>query len=229
MPKVSVLIPCYKRHEYTKKCLDKLRENTKLEDVEFFLVDDGSDDEKKTSDLLRIFAARVPNTHVIVNDENMGLRDVIIDFFERAEGEYLCKIDNDCLVPKGWLKGLLKVHEETDVEILSPNVEPSNAGLRNGVLEGGYLRVDSPGKMGGLWIMRRDLIENCYFEKTGNGGIGLAHAIIELIYTQTDCNAGWTDKVTLQDIGHWSGIHPDHIKSEDHYIYSAEVGRGVAW
>lgn len=228
MRSVALLIPCYKRPEYTKKCLDTLHENTNYEKVHFYVTDDGSDDE--TPEIIHEFSEkRKGQVSSSINLQNEGLRDVIIEFFRDSSEEYLCKIDNDCLVPRNWLTDLVEVYENTNVDVLSPNVLPSNAGLRNGKLEDGYLKVDSPQKMGGLWLMRREVLEGVFFERTGLGGIGLAHALVELIYKQKNINAGWTEKVTLQDIGHWSGTHPEHIKSEEHKEYSMEVGRGIAW
>ena len=45
MKSIDVLVPCYKRPEYTKMCLEALEKNTKYHNVTFYLVDDGSQDD----------------------------------------------------------------------------------------------------------------------------------------------------------------------------------------
>lgn len=221
LPKIAVLVPCYKRKEYTKKCLESL-EKTNYDNCRFFLVDAGSQD--GTNELLKDFKH---NRNITVYKRPIGLRDIIIEFFSRTDNyEYIAKMDNDCTVEPDWLLELLKVYENTEVDMLSPNVFPSNAAERIGRPAEGFLRADT---VGGLWFMRRSLIEGMDFEKTGMVGVYGAHALVEQIQIDTDAVVGWTTDVTVNDLGHWSGLHPEHIKSDEHAEYSEEVGRKIAW
>ena len=77
--------------------------------------------------------------------------------------------------------------------------------------------------------MKTDILKGLFFEKTGTRGIRGAFNIINQICADKDPVVGWTDKVVFEDIGHLSGTHPLHIKSEDHRVYSAEVGRPISW
>ena len=138
-------------------------------------------------------------------------------------------MDNDCLVPKNWLNDILDVFEKTDVDILSPNVMPSNAAFT-------YGKDDKEGKgyrpaeiVGGLWCMKASLIKNIYFERHELNGLIGASTILQQIVTEKEPKVGWIANVTVEDMGHWSGCHKDHIKSKEHYDYSKEVGRSVAW
>ena len=77
--------------------------------------------------------------------------------------------------------------------------------------------------------MKKSMIDDIYFEKIGSRGIRAAFHIINQIVMDKDPKIGWTDKVTYEDIGYWAGTHRYHIKSKEHYSYSSEIGRRIAW
>ena len=217
---IDVLVPCYKRPEYTKQCLEYLERNTKYPNVTFFLVDDGSQDAT-----LKYFEKFNLPKRIFSHKHNTGLRDVIIDFLNASKADYICKIDNDVLVPKEWLTKLVHVYESTNVDVLSPNVMPSDAASK-GLDVGGYFETRT---IGGLWFMDKSLLDDMFFEKLTYGGIKCAHMLIDQIQTDLELNVGWTKDVTVDDIGHWSGKHNKHIKSQEHLDYTMEIGREVAW
>lgn len=162
-----------------------------------------------------------------------GLRSAILDFFEYAikrNYTHIAKVDNDCLVPHNWLKDMMDVFNNTDIDILSPNVKPSNAAYKHGEDTEEFLGYRKAQTVGGLWMMRTELIRDMQFEKHKNlrGLIG-AIPLLRQIVNENDPKIGWTTKVTFEDLGHWSGKHPEHIKSNEHKEYSQEVGRQVAW
>jgi len=213
MDKVAVLLSCYKRSDYTKMCLEALEKNTTYENVMFFLVDDGSQD--KTFRHLQNF--KLPK-RIFLHQVNRGLRENIIDFFEMTkEYDFICKVDNDQLVPRYWLEDLLRVYKTEGLDVLSPNVLPSNAA------------ETAQHTIGGLWFMRRNLIDGMYFERIECGGILGAHHIVQQIMTEKNPKFAWTEEVVFQDVGHWSGRHEKHIKSDEHREYSNLIGREIAW
>lgn len=232
--KVAVLVPCYKRPEYTQKCLDAIVENTQNTfpyEVRFHLVDDGSQDGTN----------KILTTHPIHNDicarvyshpDNWGLRRTIIEFFKEIENQgfdFISKVDNDCTVPKNWLTDILSAFERhSELAIASPNVWPSNAAFKYG--------RSTPGKsyrvadiVGGVWTMRAELIDGIMFEDYPADGITGAISVLRQIRIENRPVIGWLPDVIFQDIGHWSGQHPEHIKTPEHFYYSHEVGRPVAW
>ena len=158
-----------------------------------------------------------------------SLRDVILDFFEQTkEYDFIFKIDNDCVVPSGYINSMINIFKESDVDILSPNVYPSDAAFRYGKYEYGrkYLLANT---VGGLWSMRTSLIKDLIFDRYDVKGITGAISILKQIQAETECIVGWAGDIIVQDIGHWSGEHPEHIKSAEHYDYSQEIGRDIAW
>lgn len=204
--KIAVFMSWYKRPEYTERCIKALNEAQEYSNTDFYIVEDDN-----------------PNT---------GLRNRIIDFFESIKGkgyDIIAKVDNDCLMPKNWLNDILDVFEKSDADILSPNVFPSNAAFN-------YGRDDKEGKgyrpaeiVGGLWCFRYSLIKDMYFERHDLNGLMGAVPLLRQIVMENDAKVGWVPNVVVEDVGHWSGTHELHVKSKEHYDYSKEVGRSIAW
>lgn len=204
--KIAVFLSHYKRPEYTKKCIDAINEAQEYPNVDFYVVEDDN-----------------PNT---------GLRNRIIDFFDsikNMEYDFIAKMDNDCLVPKNWINDMLAVFEKSDADILSPNVMPSNAAFTYGKADNQQKGYRPSEIVGGLWFMKYSIIKDIYFERHELNGLTGAVPLLRQIVTEKEPKIGWVPEVVVQDIGHWSGIHPEHIKSKEHEIYSKEVGRAVAW
>jgi len=220
-------VPCYKRPEYTKRCIEAIEKAQKYKDTIFYLVDDGSSD--GTIDTLLNCDL---NKYVVQNPYSMGLRRVIIDFMDwvkKSDYNLIGKIDNDCIVPKGFLSKILQLFVDSPADILSPNVFPSDAAFKYGspdVANFGY----RPAKVvGGLWFMRKEIIKGIDFERHDILGIKGAFNIIKQIILDRDPIVGWIPDLTFQDLGHWSGKHPEHIKTGEHELYYQEVGRKIAW
>lgn len=195
------------------------------------MVDDGSGD--KTLDILQSSKFHEDmGSPVTCIEKNSGLRNVLIDFIEWARTnkyDMIGVIGNDCLVPKNWLNDLLAIFEKTDVEILSPNVFPSNPAFRHGQEDLAGLGYRPSMIVGGLWFMPTELVKDIEFERYAVRGITGAFNILQKILIEKNPRVGWAPDIVVQDMGHWSGRHPLHIKSPEHEQYYAEVGRGVAW
>lgn len=261
-PRVAILIPAYKRTEYTKKCIQAIiAAQEAYPNTVFFLCDDCTNpvpDDYGIKDIHDL-SKTLPGHHAFGKlfchfnnlgwkneigkvdlmhnlHQNLGLRNTIIKFFDRVKKtekyygkfEFIGKMDNDCCVPKNWLNDIIKVFQETDVDILSPNVFPSNAAFKYGKEVKGlpYMPAEI---VGGLWFMKASLIEDIYFEKHETNGLIGAIPILRQIVDQKEPKIGWVPNVVVQDIGHWGGEHPEHIKSREHEEYSLEVGRNIAW
>lgn len=204
-PKVVIFLSHYQRPEYTERCMNAMQDAQEYPNTDFYFIED--------------------------DNPNMGLRNRIIQFFNEIKDkkyDIIAKMDNDCIVPKNWLNDLLKVFQETDIDILSPNVMPSNAAFTYGKKVDGLPYMPSE-IVGGLWVMKASLIKDMYFEEHPTQGLTGAISILKQICTENEVKVGWLPDVVVQDVGHWSGSHKDHIKSIEHEIYSKEVGRDIAW
>lgn len=195
------MMPCYKRPEYTKRAKETIFSNTS---VEFELFEHPGDN---------------------------GLRNAVIDFYEyvqKKDYDIIGKIDNDCIVPKNWLEDLLYIFEFSDVEILSPDVFPSHAAHIYGKKVRDCIYMPSA-IVGGLWFMKTTLIKDMEFERYDLRGLTGAIPLLKQIIYEKKPIIGWAPQIIVQDLGHWSGEHPECIKTKDHEDYYKEVGREVSW
>lgn len=258
MKTALIFVPCYKRPEYTKKCLDAILTAQDYCEVSehrkrhypnnvirfsFYLIDDGSDDEtfgviKEFNDAMMDIC---PDIQIITekHDQTLGLRSSIIEVFrfaktcgmlgERHFFDFITKVDNDCAVPKNWLNDIIATFERhPELGIVSPNVFPSNAAFTYGRAVEGKTYREAD-IVGGVWTMRTELINDVMFENYPAGGITGAISVLRQIRIEKDPVIGWLPDVVFQDIGHHSGAHPEHIKSVEHFVYSQQVGRPVSW
>ena len=105
---VDILMVTYNRARYTRLALTRLLE-TCDETMRVWIWQNGSDAE--TLEVVRELAEheRVFEFHHSV--ENKRLREPTNWFWERSRGAYLCKIDDDNLMPEGWAQTLRAAHE----------------------------------------------------------------------------------------------------------------------
>lgn len=90
-PNVSLIIPVYNVEHYLPKCLESIAAQT-LKGFEVILVDDGSTD--RSLEILRAFARRFPDTHVI-HQENGGVSNARNIGIQAARGEFIAFMDSD--------------------------------------------------------------------------------------------------------------------------------------
>lgn len=205
-PKIAFFMSSYKREEYLEMCIDSINNSQEYNNVHFYFVRD--------------------------DNPNLGLRQRIINFFDEVKGQkydFLIKMDSDCLVPKNYVNDIIKVMQNSDADILSPNVIPSNAAFvygREDIDKKGYRPAEI---VGGLWVMKASLIEDMYFESHPTNGLTGAISILKQICVEKEPKIGWVADVVVEDVGYWRGSHPKHIKSKEHEIYSKEVGRQIGW
>lgn len=146
-PKVSIIIPVFNKIKYTLKCLKSINENTdKKTGLEIIVVDDNSVDD--TSKILN----HISNIKIVKNDNNLGFLRSCNNALRYCDGEYVCFLNNDTEVKKGWLEEMLKVMENDKMvgavgsKLIFPNGLLQEAGgivFRNGGAAN-YGRNDNP-------------------------------------------------------------------------------------
>ena len=170
----------------------------------------------------------------IVDDDNpnTGLRNRIIDFFDSVKDkdyDLLMKADADCIFPSDYITKIVDAFKNTDADILSANVKPSDAAFTYGKTDKDKKGYRPSEIVGGLWNFRPSLIKDMYFERHELKGLTGAVSLLRQIVTEKEPKIGWLPDITVEDVGHWSGMHKLHIRSKEHFDYSKEVGRSVAW
>jgi GT2 family glycosyltransferase len=103
-PRVSIVIVSYDNRELTRACIDSVLRNAMHPNVEVIVVDNGSTD--GSAEMLD--GLRDERLRVILNRENVGFAAANNQALRNATGEYLVLLNNDTVVPRGWLPRLLR-------------------------------------------------------------------------------------------------------------------------
>lgn len=99
-------------HDLTIPCINSVVQNTG-ESYELILIDDGSQD--GTYEYFRGMSKKAYRHDIlkgVTKARNLGLRV--------SQGNYMCFLDNDVIVPSGWLKTLIAESQKSRVGIIGP-------------------------------------------------------------------------------------------------------------
>jgi GT2 family glycosyltransferase len=111
---------CYNGLEdLTRPCLESIIANTDVDNYELIVVDNASAD--GTADYLKTFAAKHANVRIQLNETNKGYAAGNNDGIKLTQSPYVILLNNDTLVPRGWLDRLLRLfNEQPDVGMVGP-------------------------------------------------------------------------------------------------------------
>ncbi|MFN0085863.1 MAG: glycosyltransferase [Blastocatellia bacterium] len=117
-PRASIIIVTYNNLALTKLCLESVLRNTDYPHYEVIIVDNRSVD--GTPAWLKSLAALHDNVSLILNDENLGFAKANNQALAQSTGERLVLLNNDTVVPPGWLSRLLLPLRDPAVGIVGP-------------------------------------------------------------------------------------------------------------
>ncbi|NQZ96068.1 MAG: glycosyltransferase [Myxococcales bacterium] len=117
-PKVSVIIVAYKNEDLTRLCVESVLAETLYPNLEVIVVDNASPD--GTANTLRYYEMRDHRITVILNDENRGFAAANNQGLAIAEGEFIVLLNNDTVVPRGWLLPLLRHLQDPEIGMVGP-------------------------------------------------------------------------------------------------------------
>ena len=104
---LDILMITYDRPEYTRRSLERLLE-TCTDQMRVWVWHNGNDPE--TLDVVRSLIEH-PRIHRFHNSpENVGLEGPTNWLWSNADGAYVSKVDDDCLVPDNWAEELIEIH-----------------------------------------------------------------------------------------------------------------------
>jgi GT2 family glycosyltransferase/glycosyltransferase involved in cell wall biosynthesis len=106
VPRASIVIITYNNLALTRLCIESLLRNTEHANHEIIIVDNASSD--GTPAYLRFLADRHAHIRVILNTENKGFAAGNNQGLRAATGEHLLLLNNDTIVPPGWLSRLTR-------------------------------------------------------------------------------------------------------------------------
>jgi len=112
-PKVSVIILAYNNLHISQLCLYSLYANRSYENVEIIVVDNASKDDTPT--WLETFQKGQQDLKLILNKENAGFAGGNNQAARIATGDYLVFLNNDTVLPVGWIEGLLKYMKKDEL------------------------------------------------------------------------------------------------------------------
>jgi len=117
-PRASIVVLTHDNLAFSRMCLGSVLENTEYPNYELIVVDNGSSD--GTVEELQSIAGRLPNIKVILNDFNVGFGPGNNQGLRAATGDILVLLNNDTIVPRGWLTRLGRHLEDPSLGIIGP-------------------------------------------------------------------------------------------------------------
>jgi len=105
-PLVSIVIITYNNLEHTKLCIDSIFAKTAYPNYELIFVDNASSD--GTRCYLMALKEKHKNIKVILNDQNIGFAAANNIGIKKSNGQYIILLNNDTVVTRGWISGLIK-------------------------------------------------------------------------------------------------------------------------
>ena len=125
--KLSYILPCYNVERYIADCLDSIyAQDLPEEDFEVICVDDCSTD--GTCVLIERQQTVHSNLHLIRHQKNSRSGIARNTGIDNANGEYLCFVDADDILPAGTMTKLFSVASENKLDLLFYNDVIDNNG-----------------------------------------------------------------------------------------------------
>lgn len=115
---VSVVVITYNNLVCTKLCLESLLANTEYPNYEVIIVDNASDD--GTVAYLQGITQYQPHVVAVFNDRNLGFAPANNQGLAIANGDIMVLLNNDTIVPPGWLTSLVGHLEDRAIGLLGP-------------------------------------------------------------------------------------------------------------
>jgi GT2 family glycosyltransferase len=117
-PRVSIVVITRDNLVLSKLCLESVLANTNYPDYELIVVDNGSGDE--LCSYLDQLAGRHPFIRVVHNETNRGFTVANNQGLSRATGDRFVLLNNDTIVPGGWLRRLVRHLDDPQVGAVGP-------------------------------------------------------------------------------------------------------------
>jgi GT2 family glycosyltransferase len=117
-PRASIIVVTWDNLAFTRLCLTSVIENTEYPNYELIVVDNASTD-GTVEDLQRL-EDDLPQVRVILNDHNAGFGPANNQGLAAASGDLFVLLNNDTVVPRGWLTRLARHLERPSLGLLGP-------------------------------------------------------------------------------------------------------------
>jgi GT2 family glycosyltransferase len=118
-PRASLVVVTYDNLAFSRMCLASILENTEYPNFEVLIVDNGSTD-GSVAEFQRL-QRDIPNVRAFFNDRNLGLAPALNLGFREATGDILVILNNDIIVPRGWLTRLSRHLTDPALGLIGPS------------------------------------------------------------------------------------------------------------
>jgi GT2 family glycosyltransferase len=118
-PRATVIVITFDNLAYNKMCLASLLENTDYPNLEILVVDNASSD--GTVEMLQALSSRFPHVRAIYNSANAGFGPANNQAMAAATGDIFVLLNNDTIVPHGWLTRLARHMDDPTIGLLGPS------------------------------------------------------------------------------------------------------------
>ncbi len=116
--KISIVLVTYNNLNLTIQCVNSILRNTTWPNYQLIVVDNGSED--GTGDYLERLRQEVPTAKVILNPDNRGFAAANNQGLREADGDILLLLNNDTVVPDGWLDPLVRHLRDPSIGLVGP-------------------------------------------------------------------------------------------------------------
>ena len=96
MSKISLIIPCYNEEKYIKPLFDQVKKLQKKIDLEFIVVNNGSED--KTEKEINIFKKKIKYIKVVKVKKNIGFGNGVKKGLQKSTSDIICYTHGDLQV-----------------------------------------------------------------------------------------------------------------------------------
>lgn len=110
-PRVSVIVVSYDNEALTRDCLDSVLRHSMHPNLEVIVIDNASSD----GSARMLEQIRDPRVRVVLNDRNLGFAAANNQGLRMATGSYLVLLNNDTVVPCGWLPRMIRQLDDPEI------------------------------------------------------------------------------------------------------------------
>ena len=119
MVSVSIIVPVYNVEKYIVRCLDSIKHQTMVNNIELILVDDCGNDKSMYLAKKYLSEQTVLNYKILCHSKNKGLSEARNTGISEATGDYLFFLDSDDEISNDCIECLIKptVHRDYDIVV----------------------------------------------------------------------------------------------------------------
>lgn len=117
--KVAIVIVSYESLDFLRACVESILRNTEYQNYEIVIVDNASSEPVRS--YLMTLDSECDKVKLILNDSNRGFSAANNQGIKAApDAEYYVLLNNDTVVPTGWLNRLVYYAKQKDIGMVGP-------------------------------------------------------------------------------------------------------------